>query len=824
MVREAWTPRAAPARGGVVSLLDATERVARRVATPLGAERLRTLLHRRTTQPCAWLGMLNGRAADVDYVVATGDAQTLVSFPAERPSRSRMRAVFAFADADAAVAFLDSAVAATSAEVWLFQVPVGDVVTIAGVLGAGDVAAAAELARVSVRRVAGERAALVVAASAVDVAPEVAMLGDPSDVWAPPLRMRGWRGLLTPRRLVAVALVVAVVVAAVPVSVVLLGRRGAEPVPSVLLYPPVRSGAAVAVDERAGVTVLFGGRGTEDQTWEWRGQSWNRVRAHTAPPARVGAAMAGDPAHGGVVLFGGRSPSGDALGDTWTYRDGAWMAIRGASPPAQAAPVMAYDSTHGVTVLATATQTWTFDGSAWSAVQPRHHPPLAHAVMSDDPAQSRVVVVAAAGTGGGAVQAWAWDGADWSRVATTGSAPTSTPLAATADATDSDVVLLTSAAPSQQVRTWTLSRSAWTAHGDAAMGNTPQGMAGDAAQGLVLAFTWQGSALRAWTWVTTRWLLLGGVPPTVNPPAMPQFAASAFDPVRQQFVVVGGRDDRERTLGTTLTWDGRRWATHPATTEPSPRTGAVMAWDPAAQAMLLYGGIPSLDAPRQLGDTWRWDGSTWAQLHPATSPPADAYASALVSDSAHGTMLLLTQTPAKPGGIGRVDTWLWDGGTWLLQHPAASPAYPGPDGVADDAAHGGVLAVVSHGMVNPQAETWRWDGHDWTELHPATPSQVMPVAVQMVADPGSATVLLLTSQFIPSSTDTTVRGGTQVWDGGDWRSLGALPGLALSRWAPAPYWDPLLRRVVAVGGLGFGSMDQVWMWTEKSWTQLAGTR
>jgi hypothetical protein len=52
---------------------------------------------------------------------------------------------------------------------------------------------------------------------------------------------------------------------------------------------------------------------------------------------------------------------------------------------------------------------------------------------------------------------------------------------------------------------------------------------------------------------------------------------------------------------------------------PSARFGATMSYDPATGNMVLYGG----DANGvYVGDTWTWNGTTWAELSPATSPPA----------------------------------------------------------------------------------------------------------------------------------------------------------------------------------------------------------
>src|SRR5579864_222854 len=73
---------------------------------------------------------------------------------------------------------------------------------------------------------------------------------------------------------------------------------------------------------------------------------------------------------------------------------------------------------------------------------------------------------------------------------------------------------------------------------------------------------------------------------------------------------------------------------------PSARTGAAMAWDEATHSVILFGGRTVSGA---VNDTWSWDGSSWRQLSPATSPPARS--GALMAPDGHGGLVLY-------GGIG----------------------------------------------------------------------------------------------------------------------------------------------------------------------------
>ena len=59
----------------------------------------------------------------------------------------------------------------------------------------------------------------------------------------------------------------------------------------------------------------------------------------------------------------------------------------------------------------------------------------------------------------------------------------------------------------------------------------------------------------------------------------------------------------------TATWTQQ----HPATSPPG-RFGASMAYDPATGDMVLFGGLGDTGGLLgSLGDTWTWNGTTWAQ-------------------------------------------------------------------------------------------------------------------------------------------------------------------------------------------------------------------
>src|SRR5207248_411595 len=103
---------------------------------------------------------------------------------------------------------------------------------------------------------------------------------------------------------------------------------------------------------------------------------------------------------------------------------------------------------------------------------------------------------------------------------------------------------------------------------------------------------------------------------------------------------------------------------------PAARKSPVMAADPVANRLILFGGADSNGA--MYGDTWQWTGSNWSRLSPATSPPA-RWAATMALDPQTGHLMLF-------GGYGQTgdlnDTWEWTGTTWQQITPTGGVSPP----------------------------------------------------------------------------------------------------------------------------------------------------
>jgi hypothetical protein len=216
-----------------------------------------------------------------------------------------------------------------------------------------------------------------------------------------------------------------------------------------------------------------------------------------------------------------------------------------------------------------------------------------------------------------------------------------------------------------------------------------------------------------WSWDGTTWNLLQ---PATSPPNM--FSQSAvFDQTHGEVVVLSEAGD------STWTWDGSTWTQKSAQILPY---GGPLAYDAARGNVVLFIGQP--------GQTWIWDGSSWNQQAPATSPPARVLPS-LTYDPIQGVAILFGgESVASGTGVDLNDTWSWDGSTWTQLFPVTSPSPRQQQAAVFDSAGGYILMVGgiqlgTNGFTFP-SDTWIWDGTNWSSpptpiLPPASPTPTL---------------------------------------------------------------------------------------------------
>ncbi len=167
--------------------------------------------------------------------------------------------------------------------------------------------------------------------------------------------------------------------------------------------PPPRATAAMAFDEKRGVTVLFGGVSTSgllDDTWTFDGRAWTEQHPAHHPGVRQGASMGYDPKSQRVILFGGDVSEPVTVNETWAWDGGDWAQLETNGVQIRSGAALVYDAGRGSLVLiggslANVTfyaDEWVWDGARWHALTGSHPPPVAHAAVAYDPSRSELVL------------------------------------------------------------------------------------------------------------------------------------------------------------------------------------------------------------------------------------------------------------------------------------------------------------------------------------------------------------------------------------------------------------------------------------------------
>lgn len=197
-------------------------------------------------------------------------------------------------------------------------------------------------------------------------------------------------------------------------------------------------------------------------------------------------------------------------------------------------------------------------------------------------------------------------------------------------------------------------------------------------------------------------------------------AAAAYYPPLDGMVLFGGTLDGVAQGGT---WVFNYWGdslTPPCcgyetwyyanVSGPSPRWGAAFAYDPSMGALILFGGR---NGSADLGDTWIFRGTSWAELHPALSPSPRDHA-AMAWDSALGGLILFGGYELASGTTLN-DTWEFSNGNWSQLQPTAVPPGRYSAGATPDQQN-----LVLTGGRNSTGwvfgDTWRFANDSWVNL------------------------------------------------------------------------------------------------------------
>jgi hypothetical protein len=284
-------------------------------------------------------------------------------------------------------------------------------------------------------------------------------------------------------------------------------------------------------------------------------------------------------------------------------------------------------------------------------------------------------------------------------------------------------------------------------------------------------------------------------------------AAMVYDEARGRVVLFGGGGPNGQ-LGDTWTWDGTTWTQLQPATSPSPRSAASLAYDRAHGRVVLFGGVTPVAGGglKHYGDTWSWDGVTWTQLQPATSPPARQLGNMAWDPTGRQVVLYGGHNGAPMG-----DTWTWDGSTWTQRISAVAPSARAESSMAtDDATSSVVLFGGFDAAGNEDGDTWSWQGTGWTQLSPyPAPSPRSGMAMGYDA---SQSRLVLFGGGCCSYPATTLSQDTWTWDGSRW-TLASFSTPSARQYAGVASAGPGKGMLVFGGQTNSGSTQDTWLWT-----------
>ncbi len=232
-----------------------------------------------------------------------------------------------------------------------------------------------------------------------------------------------------------------------------------------------------------------------------------------------------------------------------------------------------------------------------------------------------------------------------------------------------------------------------------------------------------------WVWNGTTWTDYPGS--QVQAPPAREMASMAFDPKLHQLILFGGEGGGASLLDDTWAWNGASWYDETSSFAgpgPGPRADAAMAYDGAGD-LVLFGGFGGVGvgvgrvggaSTAMLGDTWLWTASGW-QAATTPGPPARSGAALAFEPAANVAVLFGGEsTPVHSRfASSSADTWAWNGQGWHRLVPAASPPGRHDAGLVSDASTGGLVLFGGSGAGGDLSDAWVWNGRNWASARTA---------------------------------------------------------------------------------------------------------
>ena len=315
---------------------------------------------------------------------------------------------------------------------------------------------------------------------------------------------------------------------------------------------------------------------------------------------------------------------------------------------------------------------------------------------------------------------------------------------------------------------------------------------------------------------------------TTNAPPLPRNSAGfVFDPATNNIVLTGGREGcggDSTTYTDTWTLTGSEWQQQPESSQtlsPGGMQSFTATYDPTTSLVLALGIYSGCGV--STGE-FSWNGSKWTAAPQNAVLPSPMYSRGLAYDAATRQLIAVgdaqdTSTGPASGEV-TMQTWAYNGASWSQLHPATSPPVLEGMSVAYDAVSQQVVlfggAARTTGTLSSPAtnQTWAFDGTSWTQL---TTSAAPPgrMDASMVYDDSLGKLVLFGGAG--SSPDVTnaqpqVFGDMWTFDGATWQQL--LPQVTPpARFDAQMTYDSATERIVLFGGALSTTTDSDETWT-----------